>query len=183
VGPAKHTAIALGIGTAVWAGSGEPLAVPAAIAAGVLNDADHLIDYYLWFKKRDVRRLYLVLHTWELSAVGLVALAFWGHPLLLAAVLAHLGHLVGDFVANRPKSILTYSLVFRAVLGFERDRLIEPPPDTLSEALGHNIPFWRLLEPRLPGKLSRMLGLDSSQSVSATGQSSWRSRENDSFGR
>ena len=158
--PVKHTAIALGVGTAVWAASGEPLAVPTAIAAGVLIDADHLIDFYLWFKKRDARRLYLILHTWELSAVGgLVWLAFWSHPLLLAAILAHVGHLVGDFVANRPKSILTYSLLFRAVLRFDRDRLIEPPP-TLSGMLDHNLPLWHLIEPRLPGKLSRLLGLD-----------------------
>ena len=134
--------------------------MPTAIAAGVLIDADHLVDYYLWFKKGDARRLYLILHTWELSAVGLVALAFWSHPLLLAAILAHLGHLVGDFVANRPKNILTYSLLYRAVLRFDRDRLIEPPPDTLLKALGHNIPLWHLIEPRLPGKLSRLLGLD-----------------------
>ena len=160
LGPVKHTGISLGIGTAVWAASGEPLAVPVAIAAGVLNDGDHLIDYYLWFKKRDVRRLYLVLHTWELSAVGLVALAFWSHPLLLAAILAHLAHLVADYVNNRPKSILTYSLLYRAVLRFERDRLIERVPDNLSDVLDHNIPLWHLIEPRLPGKLSRLLGLD-----------------------
>ena len=137
------------------------MAVPVAIGTGVLNDSDHLIDYYLWFKRRDVRRLYLVLHTWELSAVGaIVALAFWSHPLLLAAILGHLAHLVADYVANRPKSILTYSLVYRAAVRFDRDRLIEPPPDNLSDALDHNIPLWHLIEPRLPARLSRLFGLD-----------------------
>ena len=159
--PVRHTAISLGVGAAVWAASGEPLAVPVAFGAGVLNDSDHLIDYYFWFKKRDVRRLYLALHSWEISAAGvLMALAFGNHSLLLAAILAHVGHLIADFVANRPRSILTYSLVYRAAVRFDRDRLIDPPLDNLSNTLAHNIPLWRQIEPRLPEKVSRLLGLE-----------------------
>jgi len=33
------------------------MAVTVAVGAGVLNDTDHLLDYYLWYIKKDVRRL------------------------------------------------------------------------------------------------------------------------------
>jgi hypothetical protein len=132
-----------------------------AVPAGVLNDADHLVDYYLWYIKKDRRRLILVFHAWEYAFVGiLLALTVWSHPLLLAAALAHAGHLVGDHLANRPASLLTYSLIYRARMRFERTRLVRWTPTTLSDALNSDIPLWRVIEPRLPKRVSRMLGLD-----------------------
>ncbi len=161
LGPIGHTAVSVGIGTGVWAATGEPLAVPAAFAAGVLNDADHLVDYYLWYIKDDRRRLILAFHGWEYAVAGVALAALvWAHPALLAAALAHAGHLVGDQVANRPGSLFTYSLVYRARARFERTRLVRWTPPTLSDALNLGIPLWPSIEPRLPPRVSRFLGLE-----------------------
>ena len=137
------------------------MAVPAAVGAGVLNDSDHLLDYYLVYIKKDPRRLYLLFHAWEYAAaVAIFALVAGGHPVLLAAAAGHAGHLLADLIANKPKSALTYSLLYRAAIRFERGRLVRGSPQTLSVALHHSIPLWRHVESRLPSRVSRYLGLD-----------------------
>ena len=45
MGPLVHTAVSLSIGTAAWVGGASPLAVPVAVAAGVLPDLDHVLDF------------------------------------------------------------------------------------------------------------------------------------------
>lgn len=151
----------MGIGAAVWAASGEPLALPAAFVAGALNDADHLLDYYLWFVRKDRRRLFLVFHAWEYAFAGLaLSLTVWQYPVLLAAALGHLSHMLGDQLANHPKSKLTYSLAYRIGARFDRDRLVESLPLTLSTALEHNIPLWRQIETRLPRRIAELLEAD-----------------------
>ena len=67
----------MGIGTGVWVFTGSPLALPAAVGAGVLIDADHALDYYNWYVRRDTRFLFLPLHALELSVVLLALLAVW----------------------------------------------------------------------------------------------------------
>ena len=137
------------------------MAVPAAVGAGVLNDSDHLLDYYLVYIRKDPRRLYLLFHAWEhAAAVAIFALVAGGHPVLLAAAVGHAGHLLGDLIANKPRSALTYSLLFRAAVRFERGRLVRGSPLPLSMALHHSIPLWRHVESRLPSRVSRYLGLD-----------------------
>jgi len=42
--PTNHALLATGTGAAIWALSGELLAVPLTFATGVLVDADHLPD-------------------------------------------------------------------------------------------------------------------------------------------
>lgn len=101
-----------GIGATFWAATGEPVAVTVAVGAGILNDTDHLLDYSLWYIKKDVRRLYLLLHGWEYcAAAAIFALVAGNHPVLLAAAIANAGHLLGDYIAHKPKSPLTYSLL------------------------------------------------------------------------
>ena len=89
-----------------------------------------------------------------------LATLVWAHPALLAAALAHAGHLVADQLANRPGSLFTYSLVYRAQARFERIRLVRWIPPDLSDALHLSIPLWPLIEPRLPPRVSRFLGLE-----------------------
>ena len=161
MGPIGHTAVSVGIGAAVWAATREPLALPAAFVAGALNDADHLLDYYLWFVRKDRRRLYLIFHAWEYAVVALaLSLTIWQHPVLLAAALGHIGHLIGDQLANRPKSKLAYSMVFRMSAGFDHRRLFEELPTTLSQALGRSIPLWSLIETRLPRRIAGLFEAD-----------------------
>jgi|GEM_PF-3865066 len=64
------------------------MALPVAIGAGVLNDTDHLIDYYLWYIKKDHRKLYLLLHAWSTARQRRSSLSWRGTilscwPLLL----------------------------------------------------------------------------------------------------
>ena len=119
-----------------------------ALAAGVLIDGDHLLDY-AWTKISRARNHFLApLHGWEV-AIGLTVVAGkarrwaereavpgrWlgvtGEGMLssrrVAAVLtgAALGmwlHLALDVLGNRPKHIGVYSLGYRAVHGFRRER-------------------------------------------------------------
>ena len=156
LGPVGHTVVSVGIGGAVWAATGSPAAVPAATVTGVLIDVDHVLDYYNCYWKRDKGRLYVLFHGWEYSAIALaIVLAFWYPPVLLAAVLGHLGHLVGDQVGNRLAHPLAYSIVYRISAGFDRVRLAGEVPATFSEAFSR-IPLWPQLEPVVLRLVSRL---------------------------
>ena len=64
-------------------------------------DIDHVFDYYHWFIKRKPRKIYVLLHAWEYSFLGLVALVLLGSdPLFLAVVLGHLAHVTSDHLYN-----------------------------------------------------------------------------------
>ena len=140
----------MAIGSGVWAATGSPLAVPVAVSAGVLIDADHLLDFYNLYVKKDQRRLFLLLHGWEYGILGLVLIAAgWHHPLLVAATLGHLGHMIGDQIDNRPVDSLAYSFAYRAYRRFDLRRLFGEPQPTFSEALQDKIPLWHVIEPRL----------------------------------
>ena len=137
------------------------MAVSVAFGAGVLNDTDHLLDYYLWYIKKDPRRLYLLLQAWGYcAAAAIFALVAGNHPLLLAAAVANAGHLLGDYIAHKPKSTLTYSLLYRTAVRFERARLIGGSAPPLTIALDRNIPLWSHIAPRLPSRLLQYLGLE-----------------------
>ena len=130
--------------------------MPAAVGAGVLIDADHVLDYYNWYVRRDERFLFVPLHAWELSVVLLALLAAWYHPLLLAAALGHVGHLVADQVGNRLYP-LAYSIGYRALRRFDRNHLGgEPPPTTFSEVLEANVPLWVRFGPGFVRAASRI---------------------------
>ncbi len=153
--------MSVGIGATFWAASGDPMAVPVAVGAGVLNDTDHLLDYYLWYIKKDPRRLYLLLHAWEYcAAAAIFALVAGNHLVLLAAAVANAGHLLGDYIAHKPKSTLTYSLLYRTAVRFERARLVGGSAPPLTIALDRNIPLWSHIAPRLPSRLLQYLCLE-----------------------
>ncbi len=143
----------------MWAATGEPLAVPAALATGVLVDADHAIDFYRWYVKRDLRYLWLPLHGWELSIAALVIVAVLGwHPIAVAAVLGHLGHLTADQLAN-PVRPFTYLIGYRAALGFSRARLLSPVPlPPFAQVLSLNVPMWWLFGPVATKLLPALFG-------------------------
>ena len=130
--------------------------MPAAVGAGVLIDADHVLDYYNWYVRKDVRFLFLPLHAWELSVVLLALLAVWYHPLLLAAALGHVGHLVADQVGNRLYP-LAYSIGYRALRRFDRDHLMgRSSPPTFSVVLEVHVPLWVRFRPGLVRAASRI---------------------------
>ena len=156
MGPVGHTVISLGIGAGVWAATKSPLAIPVAFCSGVLIDIDHALDFYNWYFRGDRRYLLVVFHAWEFSLLGLVALfAFYYHPLLLAAVLGHLGHIITDQLANSFHP-MAYSIVCRLRHRFDRPQLMGERLYSLSQALHNSIPFWGHLEPWLLRIASRI---------------------------
>jgi hypothetical protein len=129
MGPLGHTAISAAVGVGVGAATGSPEAGGIALGVGVLMDLDHLYDFYEWYIRGRSKRVYLLCHAWEYSAAGLVVLAsVFFHPFLLAAVLAHLAHVVADQVHNR-LPLFSYSIVYRLVKRF----------DTAYITPGHNV--------------------------------------------
>jgi hypothetical protein len=114
--------------------------VPAAVGASVLNDTDNLLDYYLWYVEKDPMGLYLLLHACEYCAAAAIFVLMAGnHPVLLAAAVANVGHLLGDYITHKPNRPLTYSLLYRAAVLFERVRLAGGSPPSLTIALYRNI--------------------------------------------
>ena len=148
MGPIGHSAISTGIGVGIWGITGSPAAGGAALGVGVLTDLDHLIDYYQWYIRRKKNRIFLFFHAWEYGMIGLMVLSiFYYHPIFLAAVLAHLGHVATDHFHNR-MAPWGYSITYRAFVQFDRTR-ITPHHNVLRsyESWLRMVPFGSRLEP------------------------------------
>lgn len=91
-----------------------------AIAAGVLPDGDHLLDYYFKFIRHDLRYRFFLLHGWEYLIAGLVAYLFFvDEPWLLAAVAGYATQIVLDQISHyRETRPLAYFLTYRMLTGF-----------------------------------------------------------------
>ena len=140
--PVEHAAVSAAVGGVAWAATGEPAAFAASMAVGVLIDVDHLLDFYNWYRRRDRRHLLVLLHAWEYSLAGLVALlAGLTDPLLVGALLGHAAHLAGDQVAN-PVRPMGYFLLYRLRHRFLRDRLLDQRLAPLDQVLEENVPLW-----------------------------------------
>ena len=148
MGPVGHTAISAGIGAGVWGATGSPAAGATALGVGVLIDVDHLFDYYLWYVRRKRGKVYLILHAWEYSILGLLVVGFaYYHPLLLAAALAHLGHVTTDHFHNN-LTRWSYSMTYRVLIGFDAAR-VSPYYDPVFSYKSwlKLVPFGKRLEP------------------------------------
>ncbi len=120
-----HLAASTAAGAAVWAGTGEPITLPIAIAAGVLPDADHLLDYYLKFVKKTRRFRFYLLHGWEYLIAGLVIYLFFvNEPWMLAIVTGYATQIILDQISHaRETWPLAYFVTYRALTKFRA-----PPP-------------------------------------------------------
>ncbi|MCH7626456.1 MAG: hypothetical protein IIC83_11070 [Chloroflexi bacterium] len=135
-----------GLGGAVWAATGEPWAVPVAVAVGVLTDVDHLVDVFDGVDEGRPRHMLRPFHAWEFAAIGVFALfAYFNSPLFLAALLGYISHMALDQVGNTT-NYLAYLITYRASVKFNRRRLT---PHVFSP--GHwsqsDHPFWAKYEP------------------------------------
>ena len=118
------------------------------MAVGVLIDVDHLFDFYRWYVRRKTGKIFLIFHAWEFSLVGLllVGLVYY-HPVLLAAALAHLGHVATDHFHNR-LAPWSYFITYRALVRFDTAR-IAPNQDVLLSyrSWPAMVPFGKRIEP------------------------------------
>ena len=121
--PSRHLALSTVAGGAVWAITGEPLALPLTVGAGVLVDVDHSPD--LWWNlalRREPVAVYL-LHSWEWLAGLMVVGVLTGSPWWLSAVVVGFGlHLLTDHLFNHGGR-WSYSLIYRASKGFRMAKL------------------------------------------------------------
>ena len=148
MGPVGHSAISTDIGVGVWAITGSPAAGGVALGVGVLNDVDHLFDFYQWYVRRKKGKIYLFFHAWEYSIAALLFLGLvYYHPVLLAAALAHLGHVSADHFHNR-LAPWGYFITYRALVRFDTTR-IAPNQNVLHsyKSWPHMLPFGKRIAP------------------------------------
>ena len=70
-----------GVGAIAWFTTGSLLAIPIALAAGVLVDVDHVVDIFDSEDQGHKRHMLRLLHAWEYLLVTLVVvLVFSLHP-------------------------------------------------------------------------------------------------------
>ena len=149
-----HIALSSAAGGVVWAATGEAIALPAAVAAGVLPDADHLLDYYLKYVRRDFRFVFLLFHAWEYLAVGILVYALWfTEPWMLAVLLGYATQVGADQWHNMVKWD-TYLITARARRRFRSVEVLGRTDFLAYHALVNSVPFGRRL--LLPWFASRM---------------------------
>jgi len=128
---------------AIGAASTQSWPMVAGIAAGgFLIDVDHAVDYVVFERQRDLRpsvflryylhgemkRVVLVLHSWELFALQAVVAWSTGWPWLQGWLVGGLMHLALDLLFNgrmTPHSIVAfYSFTYRLAHRFDAVRLL-----------------------------------------------------------
>ena len=150
--PAAHIAISTGLGAGVATFTGSPWAFATTLGTGILVDADHVLDYYRWYVRHKIHRVFYLLHAWEHLAilVAISALSDW-HPLLIGTTLGYLSHLIADQLGNDPYP-LSYSIIYRAIHGFNISRVspwrVNGTLEELATSL-QDLPFGKRLAPRL----------------------------------
>jgi len=152
--PGGHLVTTAAACAAVYAGTGSVELVAGLAAGGFLIDVDHVVDYVLFERQRDLRpasflryymggrveRVVLVLHSYELLAL-LAALAWFTRiDWLWGWVFGMLLHLPLDIIFNAKFAsggfVHFYSFIVRARAGFRADRftdrrVVPVPPDEL----------------------------------------------------
>lgn len=123
LGPHLLTSTALG--TVITVSTGEPLAIPITIAAGVLPDTDHLLDFYWHYIRKSRKRLFVLFHGWEfvfvLFGFFFCSAAFYPqHAWWLGSIFAGYTSQLGlDQIGNGAKWN-TYFFLWRLSRGFKR---------------------------------------------------------------
>jgi len=142
IGELLHLALSLLVGLIVFKIWGRPIfSFAAAIAAGFLIDADHLVDYFLAFGWKfnffhfiegrqflESDKLYLPLHGWEFVIVLIVITIIFKNKIFKSVALA-LGlslflHLTADTFWNHGLMFRSYSIIYRAKNNFEVEKLV-----------------------------------------------------------
>jgi hypothetical protein len=149
--PGGHLVTTAAACAVVYAGTGSPALTVGLAAGGFLIDVDHVVDYVVFERQRDLRpssflryyvngraqRVVLVLHSYELLV--LLAATAWGTGIewLWGWVFGMLLHLPLDVIFNGKFAssglVHFYSFIVRARAGFRADRFTDrarrPVPD------------------------------------------------------
>jgi hypothetical protein len=143
VSPGGHLVTTAAACAAVYAGTGSTELVAGLAAGGFLIDVDHVVDYVLFERQRDLRpaaflryylsgraeRVVLMLHSYELLALLAILAWFTRIDWLWGWVFGMLLHLPLDVIFNGKFSsagmLHFYSIIVRARAGFRASRLID----------------------------------------------------------
>ena len=127
--PPVHVAVSTPLAAAIWLFTGSLPAAVLSWCAGVLVDADHLVDSWLNLRRlewnpralvdaiKDSGKLYLPLHAIEWLALLVVITVVFPGPLSTGLAVGYCVHLALDVVLNGVP-VRLYILAFRAVHGF-----------------------------------------------------------------
>ena len=138
--PIHHAMLSTAVGGAAWGLTGEPWAIPVAVGAGVLIDAEHRVDQIWYFYLHRRPAAILALHGWEWLAALAVASAVLAFPWwLVATTLGYGSHIASDHRFNEPTR-RRYSFSYRVFHGFRVEHFsnrwrIERPLDAFINEL------------------------------------------------
>lgn len=132
----RHCAISLTLSGVFYAYAGSAPGAALFLASGILVDVDHFLEYFLakpllkfraadffdfWMNKGFLksRRVFLVLHSYEVVAVLVIAGVITGqNGVYFAALLGWLQHILLDQLANTINFPWLYSFIYRLSKGF-----------------------------------------------------------------
>ena len=116
----SHIAVSVVVASVSYLATKSPEIAAASFFSGWLVDADHVVDLIRERKTvyNTVKKMTVVLHSWELVVVLAVIGIILKSILLDWCALALLLHIVADQIVYRPQP-LWYSLVWRAVKKFD----------------------------------------------------------------
>jgi hypothetical protein len=109
--PQKHVIVSVVIGTIGWQVTGDIRACAVSVAAGVLPDVDHIVDYS-YYRWRGKHRLILPLHGYEYAALSALAALLTRNQILGVAAISYMVHLLADQMENHTHR-LGYSVLYR----------------------------------------------------------------------
>lgn len=140
-----HVAASTTAGAFVAVTSDVPAAVPVAIAAGVLPDTDHLLDFYWHYFRRSRARLFVLFHGWEFLAVMVGLLIYFDTWWMAAITWGYFTQIALDQIANKAKWY-TYFFSWRLSRGFRRRESYGGDNPGLYKAFTDSLPW---IGPRL----------------------------------
>jgi len=130
--PRYHVAASLLVSGAVWFATKSAPMTASSFLAGIFIDIDHAIDFayrlprtmnlrqcYGTFGKDNYKRIFVLLHAWEL--LPLLAAACWffdWNPWLLGVLIGMTQHMILDYFGNKA-SPPSYFLLWRVMNGFD----------------------------------------------------------------
>ena len=142
--PHSHVVVSAVAGAILWAATDEPVTLGVTVAAGVLPDSDHVLDYYNWYVRRRTERMILLFHGWEYLAVAIIFYALiFREPWMLGIAVGYGTQIAGDQISHRA-SPGTYFLLYRASARFRWESLTDSKPaDTAYRSLVASVPLFR----------------------------------------
>lgn len=127
-----HIILSVAVSGTIFAVSRSWPATVSSLAAGVLLDGDHVLEYFREYGlrlnmrelfrasyERTFKRTVLFLHAWEwLPLLGLACWLSGGNPWIVGGAIGWFQHLLADQFVNTPNK-WAYSLIWRWRHGFD----------------------------------------------------------------